>query len=85
MAHEKFRVNAVSPGAIRTSINADARALPEAKSALLKLIPYQRIGDPEDIAHAVVWLASDASDYVTGQTIYVDGGMTRYPEFREGA
>ena len=51
---------------------------------MLKLIAYQRIGDPEDIAHAVVWLASDASDYVTGQTIYVDGGMTRYPEFREG-
>ena len=84
MAHEKFRVNAVSPGAIRKSINADAWAMPEAQSALLKLIAYQRIGDPEDIAHAVVWLASDASDYVTGQTIYVDGGMTRYPEFREG-
>jgi len=49
-----------------------------------RLIPYRRIGDPEDIAHAVVWLASDASDYVTGQTLYVDGGMTLYPEFREG-
>ncbi len=84
MAHEKFRVNAVSPGAIRTSINDDARAMPETESALLKLIAYQRIGDPEDIAHAVIWLASDASDYVTGQTIYVDGGMTRYPEFRDG-
>ena len=77
-------VNAVSPGAIRTPINTAAWATPEAEAALLKLIPYQRIGDPEDIAHAVVWLASDASDYVTGQTLYVDGGMTLYPEFREG-
>ncbi len=84
VAHEKIRVNTVSPGAIRTPINADTWATPEAEAALPKLVPYQRIGDPEDIAHAVLWPASDASDYVTGQTIYVDGGMTLHPEFREG-
>lgn len=46
------------------------------------LIPYGRIGEPEDVASAVSWLASDAADYVTGTTLYVDGGMTLYPEFR---
>jgi glucose 1-dehydrogenase len=52
--------------------------------ALLKLIPYRRIGEPEDVAKAAVWLASDESDYVTGSTLFVDGGMSLYPEFREG-
>jgi NAD(P)-dependent dehydrogenase (short-subunit alcohol dehydrogenase family) len=51
---------------------------------LLRLIPYERVGDPMDIGHVAVWLASDASDYVTGTTIYTDGGMTLYPGFREG-
>ncbi len=84
VADKKIRVNAISPGAIRTPINRAAWATPEAEAALLKLIPYGRVGDPEDIARAVVWLASDASDYITGTTLYVDGGMTLYPEFREG-
>jgi len=84
VAEKKIRVNAVSPGAIRTPINRAAWETPEAEAALLKLIPYGRIGEPEDIARAVVWLASDASDYITGATLYVDGGMTLYPEFREG-
>lgn len=84
VAEKKIRVNAVSPGAIRTPINRAAWETPEAEAALLKLIPYGRVGDPEDIGRAVVWLASDASDYVTGTTLYVDGGMTLYPEFREG-
>lgn len=83
-AERKIRINAISPGAIRTPINTAAWATAEAEAALLKLIPYYRVGEPRDIARAAVWLASDHSDYVTGATLYVDGGMTLYPEFREG-
>ena len=57
---------------------------PEAEHELLRLIPYKRVGEPRDIAHAAVWLASDASDYITGATLYVDGGMTLYPGFESG-
>jgi glucose 1-dehydrogenase len=84
VAEKKIRVNGVAPGAIKTNINKSAWSDPVAAEALLKLIPYGRIGEPEDIAKAVVWLASDESDYVTGTTLFVDGGMTLYPEFREG-
>lgn len=84
VAHDKIRVNAVSPGAIKTPINRSAWETPEAEADLLKLIPYERVGNPADIARAVVWLASDASDYVVGTTLYIDGGMTLYPGFREG-
>jgi glucose 1-dehydrogenase len=84
VAHQKIRVNAISPGAIRTDINRSAWATPEAEADLLTLIPYERVGDPMDIGRAAVWLASDASDYVTGTTLYIDGGMTLYPGFREG-
>jgi glucose 1-dehydrogenase len=84
LAPQRIRVNAISPGAIKTPINTAAWDTPEAEAALLKLIPYRRVGEPEDIGHAAVWLASDASDYVTGATLYVDGGMTLYPGFEEG-
>jgi glucose 1-dehydrogenase len=84
LAHQKIRVNGIAPGAIRTPINRSAWETPEGESSLLKLIPYERIGDPDDIAKATVWLASDQSDYVTGTTLFVDGGMTLYPGFREG-
>jgi glucose 1-dehydrogenase len=84
LAMKKIRVNAISPGAIRTPINTSAWDTAEAEAALLKLIPYYRVGETRDIARATVWLASDHSDYVTGATLYVDGGMTLYPEFREG-
>jgi len=84
LAMKKIRVNAISPGAIRTPINTSAWETAEAEAALLKLIPYYRVGETRDIARAAVWLASDHSDYVTGATLYVDGGMTLYPEFREG-
>jgi glucose 1-dehydrogenase len=80
----RIRVNSVSPGAVRTPINTAAWATPEAYGELMKLIPYKRIGEPRDIARAVVWLASDEADYVTGATLYVDGGMTLYPGFEEG-
>lgn len=83
-AGRKIRINAISPGAIKTPINTSAWATMEAEAALLKLIPYYRVGETRDIARAAVWLASDHSDYVTGATLYVDGGMTLYPEFREG-
>jgi glucose 1-dehydrogenase len=77
-------VNSIAPGAIRTPINHEAWETPEAEASLLKLIPYGRVGDPDDIAKAAVWLASDESDYVTGASLFVDGGMALYPEFREG-
>lgn len=83
-AGRKIRINAISPGAIKTPINTSAWETKEAEQALLKLIPYYRVGETRDIARAAVWLASDHSDYVTGATLYVDGGMTLYPEFRDG-
>lgn len=82
LAPMKIRVNSVAPGAIRTPINADSRDRPEEKANLLALIPYGRIGEPDDVARAVVWLASDSSDYVTGASLVVDGGMSLYPAFR---
>ena len=84
LAEFKIRVNGIAPGAIKTPINTNAWNTPEAEADLLKLIPYQRVGVPEDIAKAAVWLASDDSDYVTGTSLFVDGGMTLYPGFREG-
>jgi glucose 1-dehydrogenase len=82
LAPSKIRVNSVAPGAIRTPINTEAWRTEAARQNLLKLIPYGRIGEPEDIARAVTWLVSDAADYVTGVTLVVDGGMTLYPGFR---
>ena len=84
LAGKKIRVNSLSPGAIKTPINTQAWNSAEAEAALLHLIPYYRLGETRDIARAAVWLASDHSDYVTGATLYVDGGMTLYPEFRHG-
>ena len=84
LAPHRIRVNSIGPGAIATPINRPAWETPEALNSLLKLIPYGRIGLPEDIGKATVWLASDDSDYVHGQTLFVDGGMTLYPEFAHG-
>lgn len=84
LAPKKIRVNSIAPGAIETPINRPAWATPEAKADLLKLIPAGRVGTPEDIGRVAVWLASDASDYVTGATLFVDGGMTLYPGFAAG-
>lgn len=80
-AHKKIRVNSICPGAIQTPINRSAWDTPEALKSLLTLIPYQRIGEPEDIGNAAVWLCSDDSDYVNGTSLFVDGGMTLYPGF----
>ncbi|MGW3624068.1 SDR family oxidoreductase [Streptomyces sp. NPDC000880] len=84
LAPQKIRVNAVAPGAIKTPINRSAWETPDAQEDLLRLIPYKRIGDPQDIANAVVGLASDLMDYVVGTTLYVDGGMTLFPGFATG-
>jgi len=83
LAPYKIRVNSVSPGAIKTTINKEVWSDPEKYKDLLKLIPYKRIGTPQDVAKAVAWLASDESDYVNGETLYIDGGMTLYPEFAD--
>jgi len=84
LAPKKIRVNSIAPGAIKTPINRAAWETPAAEAELLKLIPEGRVGIPEDIARTAVWLASDASDYVTGTTLFVDGGMTLYPGFATG-
>ena len=81
LAPKKIRVNSIGPGAIQTQINHSAWETPDALNSLLTLIPYERIGQPEDIGKVAAWLASDESDYITGTTIFVDGGMTLYPGF----
>ena len=81
---KQIRVNSIAPGAIKTPINRTAWETPEAEARLLKLIPYKRVGDPNDIAGVAVWLASDESDYVHGTSLIVDGGMTLYPGFSTG-
>jgi glucose 1-dehydrogenase len=82
-AHKKIRINSICPGAIQTPINTSAWDTPEALNKLMTLIPYKRIGMPEDIGKAAVWLSSDDSDYVNGISLFVDGGMTLYPGFTE--
>jgi glucose 1-dehydrogenase len=84
VAPRHIRVNAIAPGAIRTPINTSAWQTKAAYDRLMTLVPYGRIGEPEDIGRAVVWLASDDSDYVVGSTLFVDGGMTLYPGFATG-
>lgn len=84
VAPYRIRVNSVCPGAIRTPINTSAWATPDAYSALMTLIPYKRIGEPEDIGRVVVFLASDQADYINGASLFVDGGMTLYPGFATG-
>jgi len=81
LAPHKIRVNSIGPGAIQTPINKQAWETPAALNSLLTLIPYGRIGQPEDIGMLAAWLACDESDYITGATIFMDGGMTLYPGF----
>ena len=83
VAPYRIRVNSIGPGAIRTPINRPAWETEEAYDKLMELVPYKRIGEPEDIARAAVWLASDEADYINGTTLFIDGGMTLYPGFTE--
>jgi len=84
LAPFRIRVNSICPGAIRTPINTEAWETPEAYESLMNLIPYKRIGEPDDIGRAAVWLASDEADYIVGTSIFIDGGMTLYPGFATG-
>lgn len=84
LAPYRIRVNSIAPGAIKTAINRRAWETPAAEAKLLQLIPYGRVGVPEDVASVAVWLASDEADYVHGATLFVDGGMCLYPGFATG-
>jgi len=84
VAPYRIRVNSICPGAIRTPINTGAWSTPEAYNSLMTLIPYKRIGEPEDIGRVAAFLASDQADYINGASIFVDGGMTLYPGFTTG-
>jgi glucose 1-dehydrogenase len=84
LAGRGIRVNGIAPGAIATNINRAAWETPEAEARLCQLIPYDRVGVPDDIGRAAVWLSSDASDYVVGATLFVDGGMTTFESFSTG-
>jgi glucose 1-dehydrogenase len=83
-AAQGIRINAIAPGAILTSMNDTLVADPKQKDELLSLIPMHEIGDPEQIAAAAAWLVSKEASYITGTTLYVDGGLTLYPAFQPG-
>lgn len=83
-AEKGIRVNSIGPGAINTPINAKKFADPEQLKTTTDMIPMKRVGDPAEVAAAAAWLASDESSYVTGITLFVDGGMTLYPAFQGG-
>jgi glucose 1-dehydrogenase len=84
VAPYRIRVNSVCPGAIRTPINTAAWETPAAYADLMRLVPYKRIGEVDDIGRVAAWLASDEADYITGASLFVDGGMTLYPGFEAG-
>ena len=83
-ADQKIRINNIGPGAIKTPINAEKFDDPEQLKSTVKMIPMGRIGKPEEVGAAAAWLASEESDYVTGITLFVDGGMGLYPAFKDG-
>ncbi|HTB69583.1 MAG TPA: glucose 1-dehydrogenase [Solirubrobacteraceae bacterium] len=76
-----IRVVNVAPGAVDTPINKSVLENPEESATVLSEVPLGRWGHVEDVARAVAWLASEQASYVTGATLFVDGGMTLYPRF----
>lgn len=84
LATKNVRVNTVAPGAIKTPINQNVWGDPDGLRDLLRKIPTKRMGETDEIAKVVAFLCSDEASYVTGATLYVDGGMTLYPEFLHG-
>ncbi|MEJ2055961.1 MAG: SDR family oxidoreductase, partial [Calditrichaceae bacterium] len=78
------RVLAVGPGAVKTQINQNVWSNDKKLKDLLDKIPVNRVGEPEDIARMVVVLVSGTASYITGRTIFIDGGMTDYPDFGHG-
>ena len=75
LAEHRINVNAIAPGAILTDMNREFLSIPENRARLLDRIPWNRIGDVEDLVGGAVFLASPESDYVTGATLYIDGGL----------
>ena len=81
---DRIRVNSICPGAIQTPINKSAWETQQEMNSLLTLIPYNRIGQPQDIGNLAVFLASDLADYISGASIFIDGGMTTFESFTTG-
>lgn len=78
LAQHRIRIVNIGPGAVATPINTATLNDPQKKAALLAEIPLGRISTPEDIAGSVAWLASDEASYITGTTLFVDGGLMVY-------
>ncbi|MBV9279891.1 MAG: SDR family oxidoreductase [Chloroflexi bacterium] len=78
LAPHKITVNNIGPGAIDTPMDADLKAQPDLYNQLLDEIPLHRMGQPDEVAELAIYLASDASAYVTGSTFFIDGGMLRH-------
>lgn len=81
LAKNNIRANLVAPGAIETNMNRELKENKEMLDKVLDQIPVRRIGNPQEVANVVEFLASEKASYVTGTTFYVDGGMTLYPSF----
>jgi glucose 1-dehydrogenase len=81
LAPHRIRVVNVAPGAILTPINKELMEDAAKRREVEAEIPWGRLGQPEEIAAAIAWLASSDADYVVGTTLFVDGGMTLYPNF----
>ena len=76
VADERINVNAIAPGLIATPMTGERLDDPQARETSMESIPWRRPGRPEEIAGLAVFLASDAADYGTGQTLVMDGGLT---------
>ena len=83
LAKNNIRANLVAPGAIETDMNRDLKEDKDKLEKVLKKIPVGRLGSAEEVADVVEFLASPKASYVTGTTLFVDGGMTLYPSFGE--